>query len=441
MSYKRNRIDGYNKSLIKYDSNRALLNNETNSVSDQNYKDLLDRYGLVTQQLTQVQQQLIAVNTALGLSGSSVNFANQASLNLGNRFKVNCSTNGQSVNFGNTSDPSDITDNQLVFAPGNTAPNSINGVAKLTKKGVILNDKTLFFRSSGGATFQASDADPNHTIKYGASNDGLEINSYNTTMFKRNGVDKFSINENNVVSAVDILTDGKVKAGTGGLRLNRFGTKPDNNKGNNESIDFGEDVGLITRETLPDVISSNGRSILSLAAYEGVSLGYRDTSVNNYDFNRLLQADRWGVKAYRQFRAPNTFQTGVWTADKTYEKDEVLITFPETMASTPAVFLSFDLNGVTVNGSQIVAAGDDNPAGYDTFGPFIHHVLHNVYQVSTSGFKCTYMVCRANFGSNSGGYWALARDDGATNGANKNSYNMLIDGSKEVNMRWFAICS
>jgi hypothetical protein len=132
----------------------------------------------------------------------------QTPLNVSDRFKLNCSSIGQTINFGNTNDTNNVTDNQLVFAPGNTVPNSLDGVVKLTKDGLVLNTKTLFLRAGGGpsgsSNFQTSAADPGHTIKYGASNDGVEINSYNTTMFKVNGVDKFSIGHASVVSQVPI---------------------------------------------------------------------------------------------------------------------------------------------------------------------------------------------------------------------------------------------
>lgn len=437
MSYKRNKIDGYNKSIIQYGPSRALLNNEINSVDNAAYKDLLDRYGLVTQQLTDIQQQLIAINTALGLSGASVNFANQASLNLGNRFKVNCSTSGQSVNFGNTSDTNDVTDNQLVFAPGNTAPNSANGIVKLQKDAIVLNDSKIYFRSSGKSTFQTSNYDPNHSIGYNSANDGVAINSFLSTMIKQNGTDKFAINASNVTSSVDIIGGGKVKVGTGGIRLD-YTNGTDNNKGSNRTIDFGQDTGLIAWETLPDVVSSNGRSILSLAAYEGVSLGYRDSTVNSYAFNRLLQADRWGVAAYRQFRAPNTFQTGYYSVDKTYEWDEITITFPQTMATVPAVFLQFDAPfGI---GSD-TAAGGQNPPGPDSNAPVIFFPVHNVYSVTTTGFKCNYNLIKFNWGTNDGSSWGLAHDTGATSGAHFRGIEMIINESKTQNFRWFAICS
>lgn len=431
MSYKRNRIDGYNKSIIKYDTNRAQLNNEINSVSDQNYKDLLDRYGLVTQQLVQIQQQLISINTALGLSGNSVNFNNQASLNLGNRFKVNCSTTGQTLNFGNTSDVNDVTDNQLVFAPGNTVPNSANGVAKLTKDGVVLNDKTLFFRSSGAATFQASAADPNHTIKYGSSNDGLELNSFNTTMIKRNGVNKFAINENNVVSSVDILSDFRLGSGTGGIRVDHK-NDPSNNTGEKKSIDFGQDYGLLSYQLTPDINNVN-RKMMTLAGYEGVSLGFRDSALNSYGFQQLLQADRWGVKAYRQFKAPNTFQTGLHSADRTFEDSEVVVTFPEAMASVPAVFLSFDHTGTLTAGGHN-PPGDDN--GPDPYYMFTHH---NIWDISTTGFKCQYGCIKYNFGATtSSEYRRLAI--GTDPNAHKSAIELKFDTSKTINFRWFAIC-
>lgn len=423
MSYKRNRIDGYNKSIIKFDQQRALLNNEDTSDVNSFYKELLDRYALVSQQLTTVQSQIITINELLGIYGTSINFNNESELTLGvNRIKLNASTTGQTLRGGNASDTATNVENKITLRCG---PNNYDTQNRyeFTNTGLYLDEKPLFLSDNQPSMKIGVHGTYADTIELkAASTGGIVVSNANTSEILRINNDALYASKRIEVTG-NLQTSTQLRVGTGGIRLNHTNST-DNNQSEPASIDFGQNFGLLKYDT---------GGYLSLASNQGIRLGWRDSTVSSYAFQNILQTNRTDVTISEKLIAKKTFQTGLYTTDRNFEDSEVVVTFPVAMASVPAIFLSFDHTGT-------LTAGGQNPPGDDS-GPDPYYLFthHNIWDISTTGFKCQYGCIKYNFGgTTSSEYRRLAL--GTDPNAHKSAIELKFDTSKTINFRWFAIC-